>query len=68
MPRWQHCRSCSDTALAACAVAHDSARIGEASSTLTDGVVSHVKVLGQGLGVSVGERCDIVISRLKNHV
>jgi hypothetical protein len=54
--------------LAACTVAHDSARIGEASSTLTDGVVSHVNALAQTLGVSVGERCEIVISRVIPYV
>jgi hypothetical protein len=54
--------------LAACTVAHDSARIGEANSTLNDGFVSHVNALAQTLGVSVGERCEIVISRLKKHV
>ncbi|MFZ4481516.1 MAG: hypothetical protein ACOYNZ_16665 [Rhodoferax sp.] len=48
--------------LAACTVAHDSARIGEASSTLNDGVVSHVNALARALGVAVGERCEIVLS------
>ncbi|MCK7491795.1 MAG: hypothetical protein MZW92_09125 [Comamonadaceae bacterium] len=36
--------------LAACTVAHDSARIGEAESTLDDGVISHVNLLAQALG------------------
>ena len=51
--------------LAACTVAHDSARIGEAGSTLGEGVVSHVNALAQALGVVVGESCEVVIGRLK---
>ena len=43
--------------LAACAVSHDSARIGEAASTLDDGVISHVNPLAQALGVKMGQRC-----------
>ncbi|MEI6734793.1 MAG: hypothetical protein WCK94_12515 [Comamonadaceae bacterium] len=52
--------------MAACTVAHDSARIGEASSTLHDGIVSHVNALAQALGLAVGERCEAVIARLLN--
>ncbi len=51
-------------ALAACTVAHTSARIGEASSTLEDGVVSHVNDLAQALGVRVGQRCQHVVEGL----
>ena len=51
-------------ALAACTVAHTSARIGEASSTLNDGVVSHVNDLAQALGVRVGQRCQHVVEGL----
>jgi len=54
--------------LAACTVAHDSARIGEAGSTLADGGVSHVNQPAIALGVSVGERCESVITRLRNGV
>ncbi len=50
--------------LAACTVAHDSARIGEAQSTLDDGIVSHVNALAQELGVEAGHRCQAVICRL----
>ena len=50
--------------LAACTVAHHSARIGEARSTLEEGVVSHVNVLAQDLGVEAGHRCQAVICRL----
>ena len=45
-------------ALAACAVAHTSARIGEADSTLATGVVSHANPLAQALGVRPGLPCS----------
>ena len=44
--------------LAACAVAHTSARIGEADSTLATGVVSHANPLAQALGVRPGLPCS----------
>ena len=50
--------------LAACTVAHDSARIGEAQSTLDEGIVSHVNALAQALGEVVGQRCELVIDTL----
>jgi len=40
--------------IAACTVAHTSARIGEARSTLDDGIVSHVNAAAAVLGVSCG--------------
>ena len=43
--------------LAACTVSHASARIGEAASTLADGVISHANPLVHALGARVGERC-----------
>ena len=43
--------------LAACTVSHASARIGEAASTLADGVISHANPLAHALGARVGERC-----------
>lgn len=42
--------------LAAATVAHTSARIGEARSTLEDGVVSHVNDGAAALGVRPGDR------------
>jgi hypothetical protein len=51
--------------LAACTVSHDSARIGEAASTLADGVVSHENLLAQALGVRVGQRCNRLIDELQ---
>ena len=51
--------------LAACTVGHASARIGEAASTLADGVVSNVNPLAQALGVRVGRRCRSLIDELQ---
>lgn len=50
--------------LAACAVAHGSARIGEAKSTLDDGIVSHVNALAQALGVRPGQHCKAMVKTL----
>ena len=50
--------------LAACTVAHSSARIGEAQSTLDEGIVSRVNALAQALGASVGEPCAVIVARL----
>lgn len=50
--------------LAACAVAHTSARIGEAGSTLQDGHISHCNSLARELGVWIGEPCSALVRRL----
>lgn len=42
--------------IAACTVAHTTARIGEAASTLATGVVSHANAAALALGVRVGAR------------
>jgi hypothetical protein len=42
--------------IAACTVAHTSARIGEARSTLEDGVISHANPAAKAMGASVGVR------------
>jgi hypothetical protein len=52
--------------LAACTVSHSSARIGEAQSTLADGVVSHTNALAAALGVQSGQRCSAMIERLRS--
>ena len=41
-------------AMAACTVAHDSARIGDARSTLEDGVISHANAAAHALGARPG--------------
>lgn len=43
--------------LAACAVAHDSARIGDARSTLSHGIISHCNAKALALGLRPGQRC-----------
>ena len=43
--------------LAACTVAHSSARIGQAKSTLDEGVINHCNTLALKLGVFVGCTC-----------
>lgn len=50
--------------LAACTVAHTSARIGEAHSTLAEGVVSHVNLLASALGIGVGQTCASIVAHL----
>ncbi len=46
--------------LAACTVAHCSARIGEAASTLNQGCISHANPLAQALGIRVGLPCALL--------
>jgi len=50
--------------LAACTVAHTSARIGEATSTLHDGIISHVNALASALGARPGQTCKTLVTRL----
>lgn len=52
--------------LAACTVSHASARIGEAASTLDDGVVSHANALAQALGITPGQSCNVAIAHLRD--
>ena len=52
--------------LAACTVANTSARIGEAQSTLADGIISHANALAQAMGIEPGQRCRSVIETLMN--
>ena len=50
--------------VAACTVSHLSARIGEAHSTLADGIISHCNAQAAALGVQAGQSCAEVIERL----
>ena len=50
--------------IAAGTVAHRSARIGDARSTLEDGVLSHVNACAEGLGLAVGQRLREALSAL----
>lgn len=51
--------------LAACTVTHTSARIGEAQSTLADGIIGHANDLAAALGVAAGQPCRAVVERLQ---
>ena len=51
--------------IAACTVAHTSARIGEAHSTLADGVFSHCNALAEALGAVPGQRCTDLVGALE---
>ena len=51
--------------LAACTVSHSSARIGEAQSTLNDGIVSYQNALALALGIATGHSCQQVIDKLQ---
>ncbi len=53
-------------ALAACTVAHHSACIGEAKSTLASGVVSAANAAASALGVQVGWTCQQAVDFLLN--
>jgi hypothetical protein len=53
--------------LAACTVAHDSASIGLAHSSLEDGVVSHANDLARARGVLLGQTCRAVVNALVQH-
>ena len=50
--------------LAACTVAHHSARIGEAPSTLQDGRISHCNALALALGAVPGQACRALVDAL----
>ena len=50
--------------LAACTVSHASARIGEARSTLQDGVVSHCNALAAALGIRTGQGVQSLVQTL----
>ncbi|MES2842214.1 MAG: hypothetical protein V4794_18210 [Pseudomonadota bacterium] len=50
--------------LAACAVSHTSARIGQAASTLAHGVVSHANAAAQALGIRTQERLQPQVDNL----
>ena len=51
--------------LAACTVSHSSARIGEAQSTVNDGIVSYQNALALALGIATGHSCQQVIDKLQ---
>jgi hypothetical protein len=52
--------------LAACTVAHHSARIGEAKSTLASGVVNHANALAAEQGIQAGWTCQQAVDFVLN--
>ena len=54
--------------LAACCVTHTSARIGDAKSTLNDGIIGHLNELAEQLGVKPGQSVQQMLAtkRIKN--
>ena len=50
--------------LAACTVAHNSARIGEAHSTLASGMVNHLNASALALGIQPGWTCQQAVDLL----
>lgn len=57
-----------DRGMAACAVAHTSARIGAAQSTLEEGVISHLNAQAHALGVRVGHTCKQTLACVQEHL
>ncbi len=53
-----------DAGIAACAVAHSSACIGQAQSTLDDGVISHCNARAAALGLSAGQRLCVAVQQV----
>jgi hypothetical protein len=54
-----------DQGIPACTVAHTSACIGVAQSTLEDGVISHANAHALALGITVGQACRDVVARMQ---
>ena len=51
--------------LAACTVSHSGARIGEAQSTLVDGVISHLNAAAAALGLCTGQAVRDAVASLQ---
>ena len=49
--------------IAAVAVAHTSARIGEAKSTFEEGVISHANAMARALGLMPGQRLKTALAQ-----
>ncbi|MGE0499148.1 MAG: hypothetical protein AB7I35_17360 [Ramlibacter sp.] len=50
--------------LAACTVEHTSARIGDAQSSLDDGIINHANAAATALGVKTGQPCRFALALL----
>jgi hypothetical protein len=53
--------------LAACTVEHLSARIGDAHSTLADGIISHANELARQMGLRPGQSLQSAVTALQTH-
>lgn len=51
-----------EAGIAACAVAHDSARIGDAADTLVNGVISHANETAEQLGFVAGRALKMALA------
>jgi hypothetical protein len=56
-----------EAGLAACAVSHASARIGDARSTLADGIIQRLNPAAAALGLRAGQPCREAIEHLQEH-
>jgi len=56
----------AERGLAACTVGHASARIGDACSTLADGIISHANAPARALGIAAGQPCRLAAERIQN--
>ncbi len=65
-PAWRHWPCCRRRDSAACTVAHASARIGDAQSTLQDGIINHVNAAAERIGVALGQRCVDAVAAIRN--
>ena len=54
--------------LAACTVAHTSARIGDAASSLADGIISHANALARARGIACGQLCQAAIEQFTQNL
>ncbi len=52
--------------LAGCTVEHASARIGDAQSTLNDGIINHFNACAAALGIAAGQRCTDAVAAVQN--
>jgi hypothetical protein len=52
--------------LAACTVGHSSARIGDAQSTLHDGIINHVNAAAARMGIAAGQHCGDAVAAIRN--
>jgi hypothetical protein len=52
--------------LAACTVGHSSARIGDAQSTLHDGIINHVNAVAARMGIAAGQHCGDAVAAIRN--